>query len=500
MKKSNHPRKNPLTSLRLALFYSFPATLFFSYFPVISLASSDSMHLELSLPLVWLFLFSVLSLKDFAVILLASLKSFKKHSFLKSALPLLPLLFPLYLSLTILWSTNPLRAGLTSGILWCLYISIYIIIWHFASCSRLNRALLGNILLWSTAAVCLLCWLQSLLDVFGVSRETTLLCKGCVSAMFGFPHPSGFAIEPQFMGNLLLAPTLYLLYLFAKPKQDSAQSEKSSHLPLLFVFLSTLFLTFSRGAIYSFVLAYLFLFIFNLLRLKNRAFLKTLPVVIFSFLFTLLAQGVFAGASPTSDTFLSGINKSVSQLSLGKIDLNLSSANSSSESSSNAEDVPADGYVVISETSDRDNSVFSGYVEESTNIRLEFNSLALETASSSPSSLAFGFGLGSAGSVLYVQGKTASKLEIIQNEYLSLLLETGLLGLLLAALAFAVIIYFVKASLKKPELGLFLSIIFAFLLSLNFFSGLPNALHIFLFPAFLLCLLSKHKPVINQKV
>ena len=456
------------------------------------------MNFELSLALLWLALFALLSLPDFFHIIYniytaARVQKSPRQKFL-SALPLYTLFFPLYLSLSLLWSAFPLRTFLTVGVLWCLYISIFTLLKTFLPLAR--SQIFSRVFLYSSASACLFCWLQCFLDVSGVGRETTLLCLGCTSAMFGFPHPSGFAIEPQFMGNLLLAPALYLLYLFSRPVREKGEP---SHLSLAFVVLSTLFLTLSRGAIYSFAVAYLMLFILNLAKLSNRRFFYTLPLLTFSFSFALLSQGVFAELSPTSDTFLSGIDKSISQLSLGKIELNLSAPfntqnaqTTETVSSETAEPTTEDVQVA---------SVFSGYVEESTNTRLRFNSLALELSSKAPLRLLFGTGLGSAGTVMFEEGKTETKYEIIQNEYLSLLLEAGLFGLLLATAAFAVIIYLLQKSAVAPAGRCLLYAVFlAFLLSLNFFSGLPNALHLYLFPVFLFLLLPEHKSVVHQKV
>lgn len=469
-----------------------------SYHPIIALGSSSSTNFELSLALIWLFLFSVLSLKDALVYIYNIYIVFRRKPTRKTALPLLTLLFPIYLSLSALWSSNPLRAVLTSGILWCLYFSAIEII-LLAKAKTVDRPLFTKIFLYGSASVCLICWLQSLLDTYGVSRDTTLLCLGCTSTAFGFPHPSGFAIEPQFMGNLLLAPALFSLYLFARKKRKN--SAESSHLSFVFVFTSTLFLTFSRGAIYSFAVAYLFFLVLNLVKLKNPRAWKTLPVVIFSFFFTLLAQGVFAANSPTSDTFLSGIEKSVSQLSLGKIELDLDDKTRSSVNASSVETASSN----TTETSDviiveNNTSTFSGYVAESTNIRLNFNRIAFELAVSSSARFLFGTGLGSAGTVMYESGKTDYEKEIIQNQYLSLLLETGILGLLFATLVVIYIIYLLKKSLAAPERLLEYSVLLAFALSLNFFSGLPNALHLYLFPVILATLLPwypEHKRVIN---
>ena len=59
---------NSLKKIWLALLFSAPAALFFSYHPVISLGSSEQMNFEFSLAEIWLILFSLASLvnlKDF---------------------------------------------------------------------------------------------------------------------------------------------------------------------------------------------------------------------------------------------------------------------------------------------------------------------------------------------------------------------------------------------------------------------------------------------------
>lgn len=63
---------------------------------------------------------------------------------------------------------------------------------------------------------------------------------------------------------------------------------------------------------------------------------------------------------------------------------------------------------------------------------------------------------------------------MVQNEYLEKLLETGLIGLVLLVLIIARL--FQKTKHKKYLWAIFV----AFLVQWWFFSGYPNALHIFL--------------------
>lgn len=46
-----------LNRILRGLIYVLPAVLFFSYYPVISLGSSETMNFELSLPILWLLVF-----------------------------------------------------------------------------------------------------------------------------------------------------------------------------------------------------------------------------------------------------------------------------------------------------------------------------------------------------------------------------------------------------------------------------------------------------------
>ena len=96
----------------------------------------------------------------------------------------------------------------------------------------------------------------------------------------------------------------------------------------------------------------------------------------------------------------------------------------------------------------------------------------------------FGVGVGGAGEALYINKLSYSPKEIIQNQYVSLLLEVGAIGVVL--LVFSLWLVF-RAVIKSDLFVPVLSLILAYGVSLCFFAGLPNALHIYLLPVILLC-------------
>ncbi len=434
-----------------------PPLLFCSYHPIISFGSSATMNFELSLPLIWLALFFVVSLP----------KTFDNLRFFGSkALPLVA--FPLFAATSVLWSDNQVRGLLTAGVLLLLCFAIFSVIPLLSQNSKLKNPLLKSFI-FSAVIFGIFCWMQCLLDIFGMSREFSLLCPGCTYQSFGFPHPNGFAIEPQFMGNLLLAPALLALFLIMKPAKPPIKHLR----PITFFLLATLFLTFSRGAIFAFFLGAFVLFFGLLIINKNLShLLRSFALIPLAFVVALSAQGIFAEISPAHDTFISATAKSIHHLSLGKIDLRPKSKFTQQTSSSTT---------IQAETKSPNSPSFSGYVAESTDIRLKLTDLALDAWDNQRTRMLFGSGLGSAGTIINqtFPHQTSAK-EIIQNQYASLLLETGILGAIFLGFSLFLLTKIVFP-LRRAQQVLILAVFISFAFTLGFFSGLPNALHICLF-------------------
>lgn len=451
-----------LVRIYKAFIFILPAVLFFSYYPIISLGKNETMNFEFSLPLIWLVLFDVLSF----VLLLAYIKPKRDYFGISDRNFFFLALFPFYSSLSIFWAENKIRAVLTSGIIWLLFFAIFSIVFlsrHIITNDEertvpFRKKLLKSFVV-SSVIIAVWCWIQSILDIAGVSSDYTLMCKGCVTNIFGFPHPNGFAIEPQFMGNLLIAPSLYEAYLFLK-KPDRKNAI------LLVLFLATLFLTLSRGAIFAAAIAIIFMTIMRIIKTKTAKPLFVVLPSIIAAVVTLNAQGIFAELSPTDDTYYSGISKSINQLSLGIIKLPT---------------IKSEEVETPIEKQEKEKAMFDGYIQESTDVRVKMTKYAIEVWKSSPKSIFLGVGLGGAGVALNKQGKIPNINEIIQNEYASLLLEQGVLGLVCLSIGLImIIVYTVKNKNRELLFGLFI----AYGITLFFFSGLPNALHIYLLPAY----------------
>ncbi len=450
------------------LVHALPAVLFFSYYPVISLGASESMNFEFSLPLIWLMVFDVV-----AFVIMVQ----KKILFKECKRMWVWLLFPIFATLSVLWSMNFLRGLLTVGILWLIYFAGYAF-WNLRSLfSEFGfKEKFWKVFFVSSLVVCGWCFLQCILDLVGVSRDVSLMCAGCTYKMFGFPHPNGFAIEPQFMGNLLIAPAIASAWFALRNKK---------YWWLFFAFSVTIFLTFSRGAIYAFVVAMIFMTVMQGVRQKSWKICKTFLIIAVAFLFTLNLQGIMAQVSPTNDTYGSGVAKVLNHLSLGIIDVR-----SGSEIVSEEKDVSTSGKA----EGERDNevekeAVFDGYVAESTDTRMRLTGAAVEIWKKDFANMMVGVGLGGAGQALYVNGLSPAPKEIVQNEYASLLLETGLIGI---ALLILTIVLVVRVVSKNVEVPMLLALVVAYAITLLFFSGLPNALQIYLLPALFIVLCGRN--------
>ena len=458
-----------IDKIRHGLVLCLPAILFLSNFPLLQFGENSSMHFKLNLPLLWLGLFSLLSVKT-------AVSYFKAH--LKT--PLLG--FPIVLMISCLTSINPIRALFTFLVVSCLVISIIALSEFFRQISApkkpqfLNQ--LKRIFLTSSAIISLFCGLQLLADALGLPNTITRICSNCTTQIFGFPHANGLAIEPQFMGSLLIAPLFFALNSLLENKNKKSQIKLTLVVILIFM---ALLLTLSRGATFSVVIALFFLLVF-LKSLKKT--LKIAGLTTISAILALVFQGSLAMVGSTSTSFEQAVSIAVNQLTLGKIALVDNQAQSKPENNSESIKSPTEltknPIEIPAESTKGPTPRFTGYVAESTDRRLELATFALKITAAHPTNTLFGTGLGSAGTEMYVHfpKQQGHEKEIVQNQYLETILEIGFIGLILLILS---LVTFIKLSSFNFE-PYTVATLLAFAISLCFFSGYPNALHIYLLP------------------
>ena len=519
-----------LLPLHRGFFWVLPIVLFFSYYPVIPLFSTESSNYEFSLPLLWLLLMGILSLPIFLADLCNLIT--KETQIAKSSvqIPLILSSIPFYFSLTLLWSSNKFRGLITAGVIWCIYLSL-LTFYKNIILKKTPLSLEKPFLLGATLASGF-CWLQAILNTFNVPGNQILLCLGCTNLSFGFPHPNGFAIEPQFMGNLLLAPAIFLLFRVIHPKNHQTRKTKILYLTLAGFIISTLFLIFSRGATYSFFLAVAVIFLYEIFHAKKKVLVasKIVSLVLFPLIFVTLTQGLMSELGPTSDTFMGGVSRSLSQMTLGRIKIPLPESKKSPVDQSEPLNILPHNNSSSFSVSDTINintnthaPLFDGYITESTDIRVKLSQMGLRLAFSHPRQFFFGSGLGSSGVALYQAfPELGSTKEITQNEYIAILVETGFIGILIIFCSSTCVIYlcYSRQKAKKwssrsntknldtasaissitpgsissiiPAKLYFASLILAYAASVCFFSGLPNALHIYLVPVLYPALFAKN--------
>ena len=401
------------------------------------------MSFELSLPLIFLAVFDIVA--GILIIAEKKLKYIWEYKWW--------LLYPIFMILSVAWSLNTMRGILTAAILWLIYIAGFSMVVFRKTILKNTWPTLKKVIYGSGIVAVVWCIIQCILDTVGVPRGATLLCAGCTKEMFGFSHPSGFAIEPQFMGNLLLVPAVISCYDFLKNRRNL----------LLIVFSFGIFLTFSRGAIYAFSLALIVIMAIRVVKDKNAASLALIPVVLFSFLLSLNAQGMMSAFSGMGETYNSGVAKVINHLSLGVIDIRTKTEEPKEEQPTEEKKEPA----------------FDGYVAESTDTRVRLTNSAIQIWKKNAKNIMVGVGVGGAGQALFNEQLSPAPKEIVQNEYASVLLETGIIGALLFVF---VIVLAVMAVLKTAGAEVILVLMAAFAVTLFFFSGFPNALHIYLLP------------------
>lgn len=464
------------------LFFA-PFAMWFSYYPNFHFGKSAGANLEFSIALIYV-----------VVLALAGTKTICQNckKLIKNNAVLLTGFFVFWNFLTILNTQNLLRTVLVSGVWLVLWLD-FLVILSLSKNKILFQKITKNFIFSSLVMACL-----SIIQVIYGAWTDWGLCAGCKAQGFGFVRPSVFAIEPQFFGSMLLAPIVLLTHkIFSK---KASKFEKIT----LWILLLSLYLTLSRGAIFAAIFAILVL-IFVSQPFSKRKILSNIIIsmsfVFSSFLSGMIFHAIFTELNPRiSDGFYDSISKSVNQMSLGKIKLpkiektgNHEINEPEIESNNLNSKEPTEKYVEKPKK-----AMFDGYVEKSTNERTKMSDLAIETWLSNPFVVFFGVGSGASGTaILNSTRQIANSSEIVQNEFLSILLELGFFGFVIWLL----IIFGIFRKTRKEKY--IWSIFVAFLVQWIFFSGLPNALHIYLILAVIFAIIERayeKKSAINRWV
>lgn len=414
-----------------------PVALFFSYLPNFFITKISGTNIELSIAIIYVFIMAGVGFVDIIKL--------KKQINIKNVI--LPTLFVIWNFTTLIWSENKLRTILTAG-LWGTLLVIFITI---TLIDKTKRRLILERFTYIFLDVAFLMTVLSIIQVAYGAFWDIGLCKGCLARGFGFVRPSVFTIEPQFLGSLLLMPILVLIdrIINKHNKKDALY---------LFIIALSMYLTLSRGAIFALFVAILCYYLYILYKGKIKINKTVLPIFIIgcSFIFGILYHAFFTELNPRiSDNAYESISKSINHLSLGKISLPKIEENKTKITSEKA--------------------LFNGYVERSTDERTNMTNLGIETWLRDIKTSLFGVGSGGSGKAIFkTTHKTGNSFEIVQNEFISILLELGIIGFIIWITN---IIFVIK---KFRFNGLYLSILVAFMVQWLFFSGLPNALHIYI--------------------
>ena len=459
-----------LNFVEKVLFFA-PFAMWFSYYPNFHFGKSAGANLEFSIALIYV-----------VVLALAGIKTIyqNRKKLIKNNAVLLTGFFVFWNFLTILNTQNLLRTVLVSGVWLVLWLD-FLVILSLSKNKILFQKITKNFIFSSLVMACL-----SIVQVIYGAWTDWGLCAGCRAQGFGFVRPSVFAIEPQFFGSMLLAPIVLLTHkIFSK---KASKFEKTT----LWILLFSLYLTLSRGAIFAAFFAILIL-IFVSQPLSKRKILSNIIIsmsfVFSSFLSGMIFHAIFTELNPRiSDGFYDSISKSVNQMSLGKIKLPKIEKTGNHEinepeiesNNLNSKEL-TEKYVEKPKK-----AMFDGYVEKSTNERTKMSDLAIDTWLSNPFVVFFGVGSGASGTaILNSTRQIANSSEIVQNEFLSILLELGFFGFVIWLL----IIFGIFRKTRKEKY--IWSIFVAFLVQWIFFSGLPNALHIYLILATIFAIIEK---------
>lgn len=426
-------RKN--TAVLLLIFTL--AALVFSHHPLIPLGTISGVHIELSL---------IYFLALCSTFISLPLIWRQRSIILDNTLCLTLVTLVIYTAISILWTSNPIRGLITAGFFLLMVGFALTISLRYKEFLRYKEIAIKTLVITYTLALLWAAW-QILGDLLAVDPAYTLLPAMYEGNVFGVARPTGFALEPQFLASLLLIPLAFELRQLLSGKQH-----RFSYLNL-FVISVIFFLTLSRGAFVGLVVVLALLLLTR--RHSFARYVKSLSPIIAGF-FTMLLL-IFFGATIRQDNIsgYDGLKRTVSHISLGIINLPEHSASKNT---------------TIQTTTKKPSANPDGYIKASTDSRLSMSQEAIRIWTKNPENFIYGIGIGGFGTSLTPPRPSA----IVNNYYLELLAETGVIGFGL----FATFLTSLGITLIRLKSWLLLAIVAGLFTQALFFSGNANIIHI----------------------
>lgn len=327
-----------------------------------------------------------------------------------------------------LFQSSDLRRSAIIIILWGFIFTLYFVLANYLLEKKLWLRCEKAIIV-STVLVCLFGIFQFLGDSFGIAPNLTFLRVEYTKIILGFPRIQSVALEPLYFANFLFVP---LMIVFRKYIQE--EKNKTFYFLAGALILTNIILTVSRGAYIAFGIAFISLLIYLIVNRKKENYLKSVLSIIAIFICSL------------------AISFFLIRISGGGKNNNF--------------------YTTFSDHVVIDNINADG----STMDRIGAYKKAYEFFKTEP---LVGIGIGNFGvKIKQTTGSDSAGYPIVNNEYLEILTETGIIGLILF-LAF--LIFYLKEiwqSYKRnneTEKFIIVTIFFgclAIFIQYNFFSTL----------------------------
>lgn len=186
-------------------------------------------------------------------------------------------LFLLYGFLSIFWSADITRAL----VIWLLWLFVALIYKSVASVkiNLKNKDLILKIIIFSALLTSLFGIYQFIADSLGISQIYTGLRYQYTKAILGFPRIQSVALEPLYFSNYLLIPFFVTFAMFYEKKKCFV-----SCVMVLMLILINIFLGVSRGAYLSLAIVLLILFGYFAVKKEWAKIVKTLTILLASFL------------------------------------------------------------------------------------------------------------------------------------------------------------------------------------------------------------------------